>query len=259
MRLGIILLLLVSGFAAADIQTREIHYQADGVTLTGYIAWDDKKAKKPRPGVIVVHEWWGHNNYARKRAEDLARLGYVGFALDMYGDNKLAAHPADANGFMMEVLGNYELMHKRFAAAMSELKKQPQVDGERIAAIGYCFGGAVVLNMARANEDLRAVASFHGNLSPVVTPTGDIKPAILVANGADDGFVSAESIDAFRKEMEAANANYTFINYAGAKHGFSKPEATAAGKQFDIPLEYNEKVDKASWKELKRFLKKALK
>jgi dienelactone hydrolase len=242
----------------AAIQTQTITYEVDGVTLTGFVAWDDA-IKGKRPGILVVHEWWGHNDYVRKRAEDLAKLGYVGFALDMYGDNKLAEHPADAGKFMTEVVSNFDVMQTRFAAAKNELAKLEQVDAGKIAAIGYCFGGAVVLNMARASDDLAAVVSFHGSLGAVIPAREKINTPILVLNGADDVMVSAESIAAFNDEMTRAQASYQFINYPGAKHGFSNPAASDIGKKFEIPLEYNKSVDEKSWNAMKKFLKEKLK
>jgi len=253
-----IALLTFSINALAAIQSKEVKYEVDGISLTGYVAWDDS-VKGKRPGVLVVHEWWGHNDYVRKRAEDLAKLGYVGFALDMYGDNKLAQHPTDAGTFMQEAMSRFDVMQARFAAAKNELSKMEQVDASKIAAIGYCFGGAVVLNMARANDDLDAVVSFHGSLA-AVTPSHDkMKTAVLVLNGADDVMVSAESIAAFNEEMTKANADFQFINYADAKHGFSNPAATEIGKKFEIPVEYNKGVDEKSWNEMKKFLKAKLK
>ena len=257
-RLLFISLLLFSANALAAIQSKEIKYEVDGVSLSGYVAWDDA-VKGKRPGVLVVHEWWGHNDYVRKRAEDLAKLGYVGFALDMYGDNKLAQHPADAGKFMQEAMSRFDVMQARFTAAKNELANMEQVDAMKIAAIGYCFGGAVVLNMARANDDLAAVVSFHGSLGAVTPAKEKINTEILVLNGADDVMVTSESIAAFNDEMNKAQANFQFINYAGAKHGFSNPAATEIGKKFEIPLEYNKGVDEKSWNAMKKFLKKNLK
>ena len=261
--------------ALAEIQTKEINYQADNTKLTGFIAWDDA-LKGKRPGILVVHEWWGHNDYARSRAEDLAKLGYVAFALDMYGDKKLAAHPDDAKKFMMAVMNRFDGAQTRFNAARKELVSLEQVDSTKIAAIGYCFGGGIVLNMARANADLAGVVSFHGSLNPVAKTDSDgstkksaentatnktatINVPMLVLNGADDPFVSAESISAFKQEMDTAKADYSFVNYPGVKHSFTNPGATAVGKQFDMPLEYNADADKKSWLAMQSFLDKIFK
>ena len=249
-------LLLLSFNAFAEIQSKEIQYELNGTIMTGFMTWDDAKKGK-RPGVLVVHEWWGQNEYARKRAKDLAKEGYVAFALDMYGDQKLAAHPEDAGKFMNEIMSRSDEMLARFDAGKSQLKANSLVDENNIAAIGYCFGGAVVLNVARNTSDLVGVVSFHGNLSPLKNGTSAITTPMLVLNGADDPFVKAESIEDFKKEMSTRNANYEFINYPKAKHSFTNPGATAVGIEFGLPLEYNEDADKRSWKAMNKFLKKS--
>jgi len=240
--------------AAGSIATEEVSYAAGGAKMKGYLAYDKSKAG-PRPGVLVVHEWWGHNDYARKRAEMLAGMGYTALAVDMYGDGKQAGHPDDAKKFMTEVMSNMPAARARFEAAKSLIEAHASTDAEKTAAIGYCFGGAVVLNMARAGLDLDGVASFHGNLSSKkpVNP-GQIKGKLLVANGDADPFVPAEQIAAFRKEMADAKVDMKFIGYPNAKHAFTNPGATELGKKFGIPLEYNEAADKASWAELGSFL-----
>lgn len=259
MKIQLILLstfLLISLNSTAAIQSKEIQYEVNGTQLTGFVAWDDAKKGK-RPGVLVVHEWWGQNAYARKRAEDLAKEGYVGFALDMYGDKKLAAHPEDAGKFMNDIMSRYDEMLARFNAGKVQLKNIELVDENNIAAIGYCFGGAVVLNVARNSNDLAGVVSFHGNLGSLKEDKTTIKTPILVLNGADDPFVKVESIESFKKEMSARNANYEFINYPNAKHSFTNPGATEVGKQFGLPLEYNKAADEKSWKAMKKFLKRS--
>lgn len=251
---GTFLLLSLNSFAA--IQSKEIQYEVNGTQLTGYVAWDDAKKGK-RPGVLVVHEWWGQNAYARKRAEDLAKEGYVGFALDMYGDKKLATHPEDAGKFMTEIMSRYDEMLARFNAGKAQLKTIEFVDGNNIAAIGYCFGGAVVLNVARNSNDLAGVVSFHGNLDPLKESSANIQTPILVLNGEADPFVKVESIENFKKEMNARKANYEFISYPNAKHSFTNPGASEVGKQFGLPLEYNLAADQKSWKAMKKFLKRS--
>jgi dienelactone hydrolase len=234
---------------AVEIIGEEVTYEADGTVLKGYIAYDASAG--PRPGVLVVHEWWGHNDYVRDRARMLAVMGYTAFALDMYGDGKVATHPEDAQKFMMEVLANLDAAEARFRAAKLVLQEHPSTDPDDIAAIGYCFGGAVVLHMARSGEDLDAVASFHGSLgtqSPA--QPGMIKARLLVANGADDPFVPAAEVEAFRAEMAAAGADLNFISYPGVVHSFTRPGATEIGEQFDLPLRYDEAADKDSWSQL---------
>jgi dienelactone hydrolase len=241
--------------SAPEIRAEEVSYQVGDTTLKGYIAWDAAKTE-PRPGILVVHEWWGHNEYVRRRARMLAEEGYTALALDMYGDGKQAAHPEDAQKFMMEAISNAEVAGARFDAALDLLQKHASTDPEKTAAIGYCFGGAVVLHMARFGKDLGGVVSFHGNLG-TETPAkpGAIEADILVLHGADDPFVPKEQVEAFKKEMEVAGANYVFIEYPGAMHAFTNPEATATGKKFDLPLAYDAKADEQSWEELQRFLK----
>jgi dienelactone hydrolase len=240
--------------AMAAVRGQEIDYRAgDGTVLKGYLVSDDSLAGR-RPGVLVVHEWWGHNAYARQRAEMLAGLGYTALAVDMYGGGQQAAHPEDAGKFAGAVRKNLPLMKERFLAALELLRRQPTVDPAQIAAIGYCFGGAVVLEMARAGVDLKGVASFHGSLGGGSTARpGLVKARILVLNGADDSFVTAEQIAAFQQEMTAAKVDYRFINYPGARHGFTNPDADTYAQQFKMPIGYHAEADRASWAELQRF------
>jgi dienelactone hydrolase len=248
------LLLPLPAGAAPKIKGETVEYTAGGVTLKGYLAYDEH-VKGKRPGVLVVHEWWGLNDYARRRARMLAELGYTALAVDMYGNGKTASHPDDAAKFSSETMKNFDAAKARFFAAMDFLKKQPTVDPERIAAIGYCFGGGVVLNMAGQGADLKGVASFHGALAAVKPPApGAIKAKIRVYTGADDKFVPAEAIEAFKKEMADANADVKVIIYPGAVHSFTNPDATALGKKFNLPLAYNAKADKESWADMKEFL-----
>ncbi|NNC81965.1 MAG: dienelactone hydrolase family protein [Flavobacteriales bacterium] len=237
-----------------DIVGKEMSYEADSVTMKGYLAYD-ADLSGPRPGVIVVHEWWGHNEHSRNVADKLAEEGYVAFALDMYGDGKTAAHPQDAMAFSGAVMSNFEGAKERFAAAMEVLQADEHCDKDEIAAVGYCFGGGIVLNMARQGVDLDAVATLHGSIGPIEPATpGSVKGRILVMNGADDPFVSAEAIDSFKSEMEAAGVDYEFVNYEGAIHAFTNPAATAKGEEFELPLAYNADADSLSWLKLGDFL-----
>jgi dienelactone hydrolase len=247
-------------FAAPKIEGKAVEYKAGGVTLKGYLAYDGN-VKGKRPGVLVVHEWWGHNEYARKRARMLAEMGYTALAVDMYGDGKQAMHPDDAGKFSGEVMKHFKEEGKaRFEAAEKFLKKQPTEDPKRIAAIGYCFGGGVVLNMARQGADLMAVASFHGSLTAVEpAKAGKIKAKIRVYNGEDDKFTPPQAIDAFMQEMRDAKADFRFINYPGAVHSFTNPEATELGKKFNLPLAYNADADKRSWADMTDFFAEVLK
>lgn len=243
----------------AEVVTKDVSYSDGETTMKGYIAYDDS-VKGQRPGVIVVHEWWGHNDYAKKRARMLAELGYSAIALDMYGNGKTASHPKDAGMFSGEVKKNMAVAEKRFMAAYKLLQEQDNVAKDKMAAIGYCFGGGIVLEMARRGVDLDGVVSFHGSLGTNDPASkGKVKAKVLVLNGKADPFVKAESITAFKKEMKAAKVDYKFISYPNAKHAFTNPEADALGNKFKIPLAYNAKADQKSWLEMKKFLKKALK
>ncbi len=250
-------MLVLIGFSAiealAEVKTEEVSYTVEGQEFTGYMAWDDA-IKGERPGVIVVHEWWGHNPYARKRAELLAALGYTAFALDMYGTGKLASHPGDANSFMMESIETVNRTAVRFGAAYDLLRSHPTTNPEKTAAIGYCFGGMVVLNAARMGFDLDGVVSFHGNLSALTPPEPGMKNTQVRAfHGADDPFVTPEAVADFKAEMEAAGVNYEFTSYPGTVHSFTNPGATAIGEQFDLPLAYNAVADGDSWRQTQYF------
>jgi dienelactone hydrolase len=243
--------------ARAELKTEEVQYKAGDITLKGYLAYEDGLEAK-RPGILVVHEWWGQNDYARQRAEMLAKMGYVALALDMYGDGKQADHPETAKEFSGQVGESMEgIGQERFLAALEVLKDHPMVDPEKIAAIGYCFGGGTVLHMARYGVDLKGVVSFHGSLA-TDTPAGreKVKARILVCHGAEDPFVTPEQAAAFKKEMEEAGVEYQFISYEGAKHSFTNPQADALGRQFDMPgVAYNAAADQKSWEDMRIFLK----
>jgi dienelactone hydrolase len=252
-----LLILFVSLTAQALSKTvgETVEYKADGTVLKGYLAYDDS-VKGKRPGVLIVPEWWGLNDYVKKRADMIAGLGYTALAVDMYGSGKNSEHPADAQKFAAEVMNNMAIGEKRFNAALLFLKKQPTVNPDEIAAIGYCFGGAIVLHMARTGADLDGVVSFHGNLGSMYKAQPDtVKAKLLVLTGGDDNFVTPEEVDAFRKEMDAAHADYEIIVYPGAKHSFTNPDADRLGKENDLPIAYNEDADKKSWAEMKEFLK----
>lgn len=240
---------------AGGTQGKEVSYTANGTTMKGYLASPAGAGR--HPGVLVVHEWWGHNEYARRRADMLAGLGYVALAVDMYGEGRQARHPEDAGKFANAVRSNMDLAEKRFLAAMELLKSQPNVDPEKIAAIGYCFGGGIVLEMARRGVDLDGVVSFHGSLA-TDSPArpGRVKAKVLVYNGADDPFVKPEQIQAFKREMQAAGVDYEFVNLPGAKHSFTNPAADEFGKRFNLPLAYNAEADKTSWAGMQAFFER---
>ena len=250
-------ILSMVGIAVAEpkIQGKTVEYSAQNVVMKGYLAYDERIWGN-RPGVLVVHEWWGLNDYARNRARMLAELGYTALAVDMYGGGKRALHPDDATKFSSELMKNFDVAKARFMAAMDYLKQHPTVDPNRMAAIGYCFGGGIALNMARQGVDLKGVISFHGDLVAVKpAQRGSVKAKILVLHGADDKFITSEQIEAFKKEMRRAGADFKFISYTGAMHSFTNPKADALGQRFKLPIGYNADADKKSWDELKDFLK----
>ena len=252
-------LLAVSGLSQAAIKAQEIPYQSpDGTKLIGYYAYDDA-VKGPRPGVVVVHEWWGLNDYAKRRARDLAGLGYSALAIDMYGDGKNTEHPKDAMAFMQAAIKDSDAASARFQAGLDLLKKQPQTDPDKIAAIGYCFGGSVVLNAARQGLPLAGVMSFHGALATKAPATpGSVKAKILVEHGALDSMVTSENVAAFKAEMDKAGADYQFVNLEGAKHGFSNPDADrlSHGDHGGPDIGYNKAADEKSWADMQAFFKK---
>lgn len=239
------------------IHTQPVTYTAD-TTLRGVLATDPARSGR-RPGVLVIHEWWGVNDYITRRASMLAELGYTALAADMYGDGKVADNPGAAGALMNGVLGNIQAGTARLRAAYDCLRGQPTVDPERIAAIGYCFGGAMVLHAARIGMPLRGVVSFHGALGSFHTPApGEVKAKVLVCHGAADNLVPDADIAAFKQQMDAAQADYRFISYPGALHGFTNPEADAKAQQYGIPLKYDAAVDQQSWTDMKEFLARVL-
>lgn len=255
MALAVILTISAEGYGKAEaaVVGKDVEYSAQGVLLKGFLSYDDKVTDK-RPGILVVHEWWGLNDYARKRARMLAALGYTALAVDMYGGGKQAMNPDEARKFSGAIMKNFDVGRARFLAAEEFLKSQPTVDPSRIGAIGYCFGGGVVLNMARQGADLAAVASFHGSLQAIKpAKPGMVKAKIRVYTGGSDKFVPPAAVEAFEKEMTNAKADYKVIVYAGAFHSFTNPDATRLGKEFKLPMAYNEEADKASWKDMQGF------
>ncbi len=246
----------LSGAARAEVKTQEIDYQAGTTPLRGFLAYDDASQGK-RPGVLVIHEWWGLNQYARDQAVRLARAGYVAFAADMYGNGKVAQHPQDAQAFVQEATKDPEALAARFDAAMAQLKAQSRVDPSRIAAIGYCFGGNVALSMARAGKPLAAVATFHGSVPPPApVKKGSVKARILIQTGGADPMVPAQKVEAFAKQLRADGAKVEVVVYPGAKHSFTVPEADQAGVE---GLQYDPTAAKESWAKMLDFFKKALK
>lgn len=246
MRFGLALVVAWLSLAprTGDVKTREIEYHQGDTVLRGLIAWDDA-ARGKRPGVLVVHEWWGLNDYARAQARRLAEAGYVGFAIDMYGNGKSTTHPQEAQGFMTDATKDPAALAARFNAALEELKRDSHVDPARIAAIGYCFGGGVVLNMARAGADLAAAVSFHGAIGTKnPAQPGKVKAHVLVLTGGADPFVPPAQVEAVRTELQAAGAHFDIVTYPGAKHGFTNPDAASYGMP---QLAYDSAAARQSW------------
>lgn len=243
-------LLMGSSFASAEVQTKRVEYQHGGETLEGTLAWDDAVEGK-RPGVLVVHEWWGLDDYARNRAEQLAELGYVAFALDMYGKGKLTEHPSEAMQWSGAIRENIDNWVARARAGLEVLQKHSLVDTDRLSAIGYCFGGATVVQMTYAGLPLAGVVSFHGSL-PVATEeqAQAVKSSILVCHGAADSFVPESRAADFRKALEAAGVDWQMIYYSGAKHSFTNPDADSKGI---AAIAYDEEADKRSWAQMQVF------
>jgi len=255
MVLCLVIALVSTSSASAEVSGRDVEYKAGDTVLKGYLA-QDTALKGKRPAVLVVHEWWGHNEYARKRARMLAEQGYVALAVDMYGDGKTAQHPDDAGKFAGEVMKNKAIGEARFNAALDFIKRQQSVDPTRIAAIGYCFGGAVVLHMARQGVDLKGVVSYHGSLatdSPA--KEGMVKARVLVFNGDADKMIPPEQVAAFKQEMTRAGASFRYVGYPGVQHSFTNPDADAFAVKFKLPIAYDKKADRDSWAQTKKFLK----
>ena len=236
----------------SSIKTENVSYSADSVTMNSFVAYNDSSETK-RPVVLVVPEWWGLTDYAKGRAKQLAELGYLAIALDFYGNGTVADNPKTAGEMAMPFYKDASKAKARFDAALAKIKTFKQADTNNIAAIGYCFGGAQVLNMARLGENLKGVVSFHGNLAGVPVNKELLKAKILVCHGADDQFVKKEEVDAFRKSMDSIHADYKFIAYPGATHAFTNPASTETGKKYKMPIAYNAAADSSSWNEMKIF------
>ena len=235
----------------AAVHTETVEYQDGDTVLEGYLAYDDSSQAK-RPGVLVVHEWMGLGDYAKRRAEQLAGLGYVAFAADMYGKGVRAKDHAEAAKLSGVYRSDRGLMRARIHVALEELSKHPLVDSSRIAAIGYCFGGTTVLELARSGADVVGVVSFHGGLdTPSPHDAKHIKGRVLALHGADDPFVKKEQVEAFEEEMRQANVDYRLIIYPGAVHSFTVPEA---GNDPSKGMAYNADADRRSWETMKTFL-----
>lgn len=236
---------------APEITTRDVTYQAGDRSLVGHLALP-APAGTPRPAVLVVHEWWGRTAHSDRSAEELARLGYVGFTVDMYGDGRSTADPEVAGGWASEVRGSPEVEIARLRAALDVVRALPEVDGTRVAVIGYCFGGTVALDAAWAGLDLRAVVSFHGNLTtPRPEQSAGVRASILVCHGAADPFVKPEAVEAFQTAMRAGTYDWEFAAFGGAVHSFTNPQADGS---FNPGAKYHPVAAARSWAQMRIFL-----
>lgn len=250
------LLLFAAATAGAEVKTGIVEYRHGDAVLEGYLAYDDAIPGK-RPGVLVVHEWMGHNPYVRKRAEQLARLGYVAFALDMYGKGVRAKDAKEAAALAGKYKGDRKLMRARAGAGLDVLRKHPATDPARLAAIGYCFGGTAALELARGGAELAAVVSFHGGLdTPTPEDARNIRGKVLALHGGDDPFVPAAQVEAFQDEMRKGRVDWQFVSYGGAVHSFTNPEA---GNDNSKGAAYNETADRRSWIAMNAFFAETLK
>jgi len=253
--LGIVALTSCKANTPMQPKIKEINvtYSVNGTNLNGYVVYDENIQGK-RPAILVVHEWWGMNDYPKMRARMLAEMGYIAMAVDMYGDGKVAANPKEAQELATAFYKDPQLSKIRLEAAQNKLKEFVQTDATNMAAIGYCFGGSVVLNSAKLGADLKGVVSFHGGLAGVPANKELLKAKILVCHGGSDKFISQTDIDNFKHQMDSIGADYSFKVYANSTHAFTNPNSTATGKQFNMPIEYNPQADKDSWRDMQVFL-----
>jgi len=242
-----------------NIITQKIDYPVGDIQHQGYLAYDES-VTEPVPGIVILHEWWGLNDYLVKRAHMLAELGFVALALDMYGGGQIAGDRDQAGDLMNAVLGNMQQGGAALQAGYQLLLDQPRVDNNRTAAIGYCFGGAMALHMARIGLPLRAVVSFHGALGSFHDAAADsIQAKILVCHGEADSMVSMDDVATFENEMNAARADYELLLLPQAKHGFSSPQADINAQKFDIDVGYQEKADQESWAAMQKLFHEVFK
>lgn len=250
----VIIVLLMGSMAKGEIVTKTVDYEQGGVALRGFVAYDDAQDGR-RPGVLVVHEWWGQNDYIKNRAKQLAELGYVAFAADMYGGGRITDDPQQAGEWAGGLYKDRQHLRERARAGLEAMKELEQVDAEKLAVMGYCFGGSVALELARAGADIDAAISFHGGLrTDLLAREGEVKAKVLVLHGAADPMVPPEEVKAFQDEMHAAKVDWVMIAYADALHSFTSKEADAR----NMPAaKYNAKADQRSWRAMKDFLLEA--
>lgn len=230
----------------------DFDYSFDSTKYEGFLAYDSTTNAR-RPAILILPEWWGLNDYPKKRAEQLASMGYVALALDLYGNRTVAETPDRARALTTPFYAEPYLAKRNIEAALKIIKSNPLVDSSKIAVIGYCFGGAMALNFSRIGEPVAAVVSFHGGLKNLIPVTKEIKAQVLVCNGEDDKGVSQDDINWFKRAMDSVGAKYIFKSYPNAVHGFTNPEATVMGEKFSLPIAYNAEADSTSWADMKSF------
>jgi len=242
--------------SAMPVTEEPVSYEIGDQTFKSFVAYDESRKEK-RPVVLVIPEWWGLTEYPRMRAKMLAEMGYLAMAVDMYGDGRLAENPKDATAASRPFYDDPQLGKLRMDAALAKVKSMPMADTSQVVAIGYCFGGSMVLNYAKLGGPVNGVVSFHGGLDGVAPKKGT-KAQFLICHGGADGFVPQEQVDAFRKSMDSAGLSYTFKVYPNATHAFTNPNATEKGKQFGLPIQYNGAADTASWNDMKAFFSQTI-
>jgi dienelactone hydrolase len=255
MKLLSIIFVLSFSFLGMTQKLDSVSYQIEGEFYTAYYALPKKVNNKTKT-ILIVHEWWGLNEYPKMRALQLAKEGMIGFCIDMYGTGKLANNPKDAQNLATPFYQNPNKAYSTFMAGYTEALKITGVDAGRMAAIGYCFGGSMVLNAARRGAPIDAAISFHGGLAGAPIEPNTNVPPILICNGAIDKFVPQTEIDNFKADLEKNNVNFQFLNYAESTHAFTNPGSTATGLKFGMPIAYNAAADKKSWKDFKKFVKR---
>jgi dienelactone hydrolase len=248
-------LLLATAAVQAEVRTRAIEYKHGDTVLEGYIAWDDER-NMPMPGVLIIHDWNGLDEYEMRRARELAELGYFAFAIDFYGKGVRPKNPQESAAEAGKYRKDYQLLRSRLQAALQTLREQPQVDKDHIGAMGYCFGGAAALELARSGADVKAVVSFHGNLNTSApAETGNFRARVLVLHGADDPGVPDAQVQAFMKEMRDVGADWQLVAYGNAVHSFTNP---AAGDDPSRGNAYNALADARSWAAMRLFFEETL-
>lgn len=242
--------------SSMSVKEESVSYEANGTTLKGFVAYDEKKTG-PRPVVLIVHEWWGLTDYPRMRAKMLAEMGYLAMAVDMYGEGKLAEDPKAAQAAVMPFYTDPIMAKSRLDAALAKVKTLPQADTTKVIAIGYCFGGSMVLNYAKMGAPVLGVVSFHGGLEGI-PPQKGTTAQFLICHGGADGFVPPAQVEAFKTSMDSAGLSYTFKVYDSATHAFTNPDATEKGQKFNMPIKYDSAADSASWNDMKAFFNRIL-